>query len=396
MKLSLINRLVFCLLLLGNGHVLLGQQTAATAAATNAPGGRIQFASMDFDFGKVTVGVPVKHEFVFTNTGDTVLIVSNVQPTCGCTTAGAWSHEVAPGQTGIIPLQFNSNPNGVGQVLKNINVTTSDPEHQTLTLHLHGTVWSPIEVSPAVAFFNVAPDAISNSTVTVRIANNTDDPVTVSNLQNGSTNFTAELHEVKPGKEWQLVIKTVPPLPPGRTQGMVSLKTSSTTLPNIDIIASRDGAAGGDPVARADHLPPGPLTNAVTTIIAVQNNANAPLTLTEPAINNPKLDLQIKETTPGRTFTLTVVAPQGLELPPGQPVQLTVKSSSPQMPLITVPISPNGQSHFARDGKAAGSISRDAPMPSRLRREGTGLVRWNLSGSIVEPPFYAAFNRCPD
>src|SRR5712675_3135449 len=80
-------------------------------AQTNPPtvsGARIAFAATDFNFGKVDSGSLVKHDFVFTNTGDQVLEVTAVRPGCGCTTAGEWDTKVEPGQTGTIPIQFNS------------------------------------------------------------------------------------------------------------------------------------------------------------------------------------------------------------------------------------------------------------------------------------------------
>ena len=97
----------------------------AEAGSTNAVGPRIQFASTVYDFGKVMVGVQVRNVFVFTNTGDAVLEIKGVYPSCGCTTAGVWSHQVEPGMTGVIPLAFNS-AHFAGPVAKSANVICND------------------------------------------------------------------------------------------------------------------------------------------------------------------------------------------------------------------------------------------------------------------------------
>src|SRR4051812_28927654 len=78
----------------------------ATAEAAKPSTGepKIQFAAREYDFGKVKAGDPVKYSYVFTNTGNAVLEVTHVQPSCGCTTAGDWTHKVEPGQTGTIPI----------------------------------------------------------------------------------------------------------------------------------------------------------------------------------------------------------------------------------------------------------------------------------------------------
>ncbi len=78
------------------------------AGATNSAAPKIVFATPVYDFGKVKSGDPVKYTYVFTNTGDATLTLSDVHPSCGCTTAGDWTRQVEPGKTGAIPVQFNS------------------------------------------------------------------------------------------------------------------------------------------------------------------------------------------------------------------------------------------------------------------------------------------------
>ena len=85
-----------------------GSNGAVVAAAVGVSGPKIQFATPMYDFGKVKSGELVKYTYVFTNVGGATLQVSNVQASCGCTTAGEWTRQVEPGQTGSIPIQFNS------------------------------------------------------------------------------------------------------------------------------------------------------------------------------------------------------------------------------------------------------------------------------------------------
>src|SRR5260221_7172319 len=110
--------------------VLRADQPAAPAApviatpetGTNAAGPKIQFQTPVYDFGKIKSGDPVKYTFIFTNGGEETLYITNVQPSCGCTTAGDWSKLVEPGKTGYIPVQFNS-ANYNGAVVKTVTVT---------------------------------------------------------------------------------------------------------------------------------------------------------------------------------------------------------------------------------------------------------------------------------
>src|SRR5215510_16198111 len=69
---------------------------AADSGTTNGAGAKIQFATPIYDFGRIKSGEAVKYTYYFTNTGDTTLKITHVQPSCGCTTAGEYSKEVEP------------------------------------------------------------------------------------------------------------------------------------------------------------------------------------------------------------------------------------------------------------------------------------------------------------
>lgn len=62
----------------------------------------------DFDFGKIKKGDVVNHVFEVTNTGKNPLIISAVQPTCGCTVPEYTKEPILPGKKGKITLTFNS------------------------------------------------------------------------------------------------------------------------------------------------------------------------------------------------------------------------------------------------------------------------------------------------
>jgi hypothetical protein len=98
----------------------------ATATATPAPKSDMAIASFDaqsFDFGKIKQGVPATHEFKFTNTGSVPLIITNVAPSCGCTTPD-WSRDpIMPGGQGFIKATFNAASPGTFN--KSVTVTAN-------------------------------------------------------------------------------------------------------------------------------------------------------------------------------------------------------------------------------------------------------------------------------
>lgn len=74
----------------------------------DAPKPVISFEKLSHDFGKVYDGKSVSYEFVFVNTGKVPLILTNVQPSCGCTTP-EWPREpIMPGQKGRIKAIYTA------------------------------------------------------------------------------------------------------------------------------------------------------------------------------------------------------------------------------------------------------------------------------------------------
>ncbi|HNP94510.1 MAG TPA: DUF1573 domain-containing protein [Cyclobacteriaceae bacterium] len=86
---------------------------AQVSAAAGSEGSSSAMAVFEWDaashdFGKIKQGVPVTHEFKFTNTGKTPLVITNVQASCGCTTPD-WSKEpIPPGGQGFIKATYNA------------------------------------------------------------------------------------------------------------------------------------------------------------------------------------------------------------------------------------------------------------------------------------------------
>lgn len=99
----------------------------------------IKFEEKSFDFGAVPEeNGPVSHEFVFKNTGEAPLIISNVKASCGCTTPSWTKDPVPPGETGTIVAEYNP-LNRPGSFSKTISVT-SNTEPNLNVLQIRGNV----------------------------------------------------------------------------------------------------------------------------------------------------------------------------------------------------------------------------------------------------------------
>jgi Protein of unknown function (DUF1573) len=112
-------------------------------------GAKIEFKDKDntIDYGNVTKdkdsGV---RTFVFTNTGDAPLIITNVQSTCGCTVPTKPTEPIMPGKTGEISVKYNMSP---GPIRKTITVESNAVNYEggKVPIKIKGTVIVPEEVN---------------------------------------------------------------------------------------------------------------------------------------------------------------------------------------------------------------------------------------------------------
>jgi hypothetical protein len=334
-------RLLTVLMIAGNlGGIIRGfSQTQSSppggiAAEVSVP--RSQFAELAHDFGRLSSGEVVQHDFVFTNTGTATLEIKDVRPGCGCTTAGSWDRRVEPGKTGVIPVQFNSTGFN-GTVSKTVIVICNDPAQTNVVLQVKGLIWKPIEITPAMAVFNVISEGQTNDTRIMRIVNHLDDPIELSDVKSTNQTFKAELKTVKPGKEFELQITAVPPYT-SNTAATVSVKTSAPQMPMINVSAYIVVQQAIIVAPNQIKLPTGRLAAGLSTSVKILNKGTNALALSEPRVNSPGIEVRLQEVQPGQVFGVMVNFPAGFQIKADKKIEVTVKSNHPRYPLITVPV----------------------------------------------------------
>lgn len=85
--------------------------SASSVFAQNAakkPEDVIKFAETKYNFGKIKQGVPVTHDFNFTNIGTGAVIIEKATASCGCTTPKWPLEPIAKGGSNKITAGFNA------------------------------------------------------------------------------------------------------------------------------------------------------------------------------------------------------------------------------------------------------------------------------------------------
>jgi hypothetical protein len=115
----------------------LTANTAVQAALVYLRSAAFQWTSTAFDFGEIKANVPVTHQFTFTNTGDSPLVIVSVQASCGCTVTEYSKAPIEPGQTGFVKATYNAAKVGAFNKTVTVNANT---EEGTVQLSIKGTV----------------------------------------------------------------------------------------------------------------------------------------------------------------------------------------------------------------------------------------------------------------
>jgi hypothetical protein len=101
---------------------------------------RINFSKMRHDYGTINEADGKKEAvFEFTNTGDSVLVVTKVQPSCGCT-AGDWTKSpIPPNGKGFVKASFDPRGQSGGRFTKSVSVY-SNAKPPVVVLVIEGQV----------------------------------------------------------------------------------------------------------------------------------------------------------------------------------------------------------------------------------------------------------------
>ncbi len=151
---SKLNTIVLILAFLSAGTLISCKDKATTANSIAQPGDEktlstdvvenltnITFERDLHDFGEMIQNEVVQTEFKFTNTGKSPLIISSARGTCGCTKPEWPTEPIAPGESGVIKVGFDSK-NKSGPFNKTVTVTSnSNPAENRIIIK--GTVIVP-------------------------------------------------------------------------------------------------------------------------------------------------------------------------------------------------------------------------------------------------------------
>lgn len=107
-------------------------------------GAKIEFQKETHDYGTIKQHGDGSCEFEFKNTGNEPLMISNAKGSCGCTVP-EWPREpIAPGETGVIKVKYDTKR--VGPINKSVTLQSNATNAPTKVIRIKGVV----EAAPKV------------------------------------------------------------------------------------------------------------------------------------------------------------------------------------------------------------------------------------------------------
>ncbi|MFA6129204.1 MAG: DUF1573 domain-containing protein [Bacteroidales bacterium] len=111
----------------------------STEKKLSAPKAKLDEES--FNFGTITPGQPVAHDFILKNEGKDPLIIRKITTTCGCTASKPDKYEIKGGESTILQCTFDSRGK-TGKQFQTVTLIVNDPLQSNIVLRFLGNVES--------------------------------------------------------------------------------------------------------------------------------------------------------------------------------------------------------------------------------------------------------------
>lgn len=114
---------------------------ALVSACTTKLGPKIELSKTYFDLGDINPDNGIRTEtFYVKNTGDSILTISSISTSCGCTEAEVKSNKILPGEQTELTVNYDPSVHSglVGKIKRVVYIKSNDPLNEELELELVG------------------------------------------------------------------------------------------------------------------------------------------------------------------------------------------------------------------------------------------------------------------
>jgi hypothetical protein len=178
------------------------------------------------NFGTIKKGDVVTHAVTIRNTGSDTLRISKVDVSCGCTGSMMSSEKIAPHDSGMLSITFNSH-NFRGPVHKTVTVNSNASNQPMMVVEFEATIEEEISLSPDYLWFQTATVG-QQSVKTLTITNHGKEAFQIRGFETDVEGISAVLPStpLKPGSSAEVEVRFLPTKPASIVSGKITLSTS--------------------------------------------------------------------------------------------------------------------------------------------------------------------------
>lgn len=294
------------------------------------------------DLGPIPRGQEIRHEFVIENRGDAPLVITEVEPSCGCTVA-SYDKRIEPGAKGRVGAVVKTE-GFRGPIAKSLSVYTNDPENPRIVLVIKAILREMVEVDPGyVRFRAVVGEPAQPSVQTVWSADRQD--LEVLGVESPYPFVEAEVRPAADGerkdgiegRQWRLTVTLAPDAPPGPLADHLQLRTNHPDQKIVQVPLSglvRPVLGVTPPVANFGKRE---LVEPYVASLEVHNFATREVSLGAVESDVAGLSGQVEPIKEGRRFQLRVTLDPSM--PKGEfEGKLRIATDNPVQPLLEVEV----------------------------------------------------------
>ncbi len=217
-----------------SGTLLLAQEEKKAEAEAEKPD--IEFETPTHDFGRAESGSVLEYVFTFKNTGTGTLRIEKITSKCGCFVAESFDRVVEPGESGKIPVRFETR-RFRGKVSKPMFASTNVPEKKMVKFFMEGEIYDAIAIEPKSASFGASLTNTQESKY-ITLTNNLEEKIEIKSVKLIGDGFGVKLQVHEPGRRFVLEVSTSPPLVYGVNRASIEVVTNAKKYSKLEILAA--------------------------------------------------------------------------------------------------------------------------------------------------------------
>lgn len=314
---------------------------AADCLATEPVKSQLVIPETEYNFGEVSEGTVVEHQFVLKNQGNAPLSVERVVASCGCTAGTIDSNTIAPGEEGKLKVSFDTK-GFFGEKLKTVRVYTNDSDTPMTVLSLKGVIKPDIEIiPPRILFEDVVkgePSPVQELQLRVRKGAGAE----IGKVQTYSKYIALTPLEETAGEK-RFSVSVLPDAPAGelRERIVVGISGGKVSSMNVPVFAIIKGKLRLKPSRLSFGIIEG---STLKRTVKLVNRGKAPVKIIDISSKNEAVKTSVKEEKPGHVFSIEVsIDPTLVEDDVSESIVITTDSEEePALTLNIYGILPSG------------------------------------------------------